>query len=286
MEGLLILIGLWVLDIVIKKVAANKKAEQQRKLDEQRQQTMQQYEPDDSGSEGYDEDDEQDYEEPEARPSRSLQDLVRQFEEAQRQATQGNIEPPVPPTPTAPQANRPQRDPNEPLTFRDIAEVVVDMDVVDVEFLMDEFDISEGTAITVLDDLQKHRIVGRDMGTGECDVLVHDLDELDNLFNRETRTESAPEAAEAPEVPDARQQELERQRELNALEERAKSARESAAAFSSAQPVMESVEGETPAKHRPPLVSTCNINDVRKGFIWAKVIDEPRFKRRWSAQYR
>jgi hypothetical protein len=25
---------------------------------------------------------------------------------------------------------------------------------------------------------------------------------------------------------------------------------------------------------------------VRKGFIWAKVLDEPRFKRRWSAQYR
>lgn len=286
MEGLLILIGIWVLDIVIKKVAANKKAEQQRKLDQQRQQTMQQYEPDDSGSEGYDEDDEQDYEEPEARPSRSLQDLVRQFEEAQRQATQGNIEPPVPPTPPAPPAKRPQRDPNEPLTLRDIAEVVVDMDVVDVEFLMDEFDISEGTAITVLDDLQKHRIVGRDMGTGKCDVLVHDLDELDNLFNREAHSAKAPEAAEAPEVPDARQQELERQRELNALEERAKSARESAAAFSSAQPVTESVEGETPAKHRPPLVSTCNINDVRKGFIWAKVIDEPRFKRRWSAQYR
>ena len=159
------------------------------------------------------------------------------------------------------------------------------MDVVDVEFLMDEFDISEGTAITVLDDLQKHRIVGRDMGTGECDVLVHDLDELDNLFNRETRTESAPEAAEAPEVPGARQQELERQRELNALEDRAKSAREDAAA-ASLQPANESVEGEAPAKYRPPLVSTRNINDVRKGFIWAKVIDEPRFKRRWSTQYR
>lgn len=283
MEGLLILIGLWVLDIVIKKVAANKKAEQQRKLDEQRQQTMQQYEPDDSGSEGYDEDDEQDYEEPEARPSRSLQDLIRQFENAQREAEQGNIEPPTPPDPLA---KRPQRDPNEPLTLRDIAEVVIDMDVVDAEFLMDEFGLSEGTAITVLNDLQKHRIVGRDMGTGECDVLVHDLDELDNLFNRETRTESAPEPAETPEVQEARQQELERQRELNALEERAKSTRESAAAFSSAQPVTESVEGETPAKHRPPLVSTCNINDVRKGFIWAKVIDEPRFKRRWSAQYR
>lgn len=274
MEGLLILIGLWVLDIVIKKVAANKKAEQQRKLDEQRQQTMQQYEPD--------EDDEQDYEEPEARPSRSLQDLIRQFENAQREAEQGNIEPPTPPDPLA---KRPQRDPNEPLTLRDIAEVVIDMDVVDAEFLMDEFGLSEGTAITVLNDLQKHRIVGRDMGTGECDVLVHDLDELDNLFNRETRTESAPEVAEAPEVPDARQQELERQRELNALEDRAKSAREDAAA-ASLQPANESVEGEAPAKYRPPLVSTRNINDVRKGFIWAKVIDEPRFKRRWSTQYR
>ena len=37
---------------------------------------------------------------------------------------------------------------------------------------------------------------------------------------------------------------------------------------------------------RAPAVSTRNIADVRKGFIWAKVLDEPRFKRRWSAQYR
>jgi hypothetical protein len=37
---------------------------------------------------------------------------------------------------------------------------------------------------------------------------------------------------------------------------------------------------------RKPAVSTRDIADVRKGFIWAKVLDEPRFKRRWSAQYR
>ena len=37
---------------------------------------------------------------------------------------------------------------------------------------------------------------------------------------------------------------------------------------------------------RAPLVSARSLADVRKGFIWAKVLDEPRFKRRWSAQYR
>lgn len=284
MEGLLILIGIWVLDIVIKKVAANKKAEQQRKLDEQRQQSMPQYQQDDG--EEFDDSEEGDFAEPEGKTPRSLQDLIRQFEEAQTQAAQGNIEPPVPPAPPSPPARRPQRDPNEPLTFKDIAEVVIDLDVVDVEFLVDEFDLSEGTAITVLNDLQKHRIVGRDMGTGECDVLVHDLDELDNLLNREKRAERLPETEEESEAPDARQQELERQRELNALEERAKSARETAHSSSDMDYTGEPDEGEKPAKRRAPAVSTQNIADVRKGFIWAKVLDEPRFKRRWSSQYR
>ena len=214
-------------------------------------------------------------------PPRSLQDLIRQFENAQRQATQGNIEPPTPPV---------HRKHPEQLTLRDIAEVVIDVDFINLEFLMEEFDVDENTAAEMLMDLQAHRIVGRDMGEGECDVLVHDLEELDNLLLREKIAEQARKQKESQRQAqndaedEARRRELERQRELNSLEERAKSARESAAAIASMDPAEASAEG-TPTV-RKPLVSTRNLADVRKGFIWAKVLDEPRFKRRWSAQYR
>ncbi len=270
MEGLLILIGIWVLDIVIKKVAANK--------NKQRQQS-EQYQPD--------EDDEYESQE-EAQghtPPRSLQDLVRQFEEAQREASQGTYVPPAPPVNT-----RRHRD---TLTLRDIAEVVIDVDVVNLEFLMDEFEVDENTAAEMLMALQAHRIVGRDMGEGDCDVLVHDMEELDNLLNRAHRQAEEPvpepDANPADEAEDARKQELEqrrlveRQRQLNELEDRARAARESAAAVSAglAEP-----ESDAPVTTRKPLVSTKSIADVRRGFIWAKVLDEPRFKRRWSTQYR
>ena len=266
MEGLLILIGIWLLDVVIKKVAASRN---------KRQQQPPQYQPEDDDSyESQDETQEQ-------RPPRSLQDLIRQFEDAQRQATQGNIEPPTPPV---------QRKHSEQLTLRDIAEVVIDVDFVNLEFLMESFDVDENTAAEMLMDLQAHRIVGRDMGEGECDVLVHDLEELDNLLLREKIAEQARKQKESQRQAqndaedEARRRELERQRELNSLEERAKSARESAAAIASMDPAEASAEG-TPTV-RKPLVSTRNLADVRKGFIWAKVLDEPRFKRRWSAQYR
>ena len=268
MEGLLILIGIWVLDIVIKKVAANRREQQQR------QQQVPQYQTDD---EEIDESEEQ------AQghiPPRSLQDLIRQFENAQRQATQGNIEPPTPPV---------QRKHAEQLTLRDIAEIVIGVDFINLEFLMEEFDVDENTAAEMLMDLQAHRIVGRDMGEGDCDVLVHDMEELDNLLLHEKRAEQEREEplrqAQGDmdsEMDELRRKELERQRELNALEERAKSARESAAAFMG----NDVVSGTEQAPRRAPLVSTKNLTDVRKGFIWAKVLDEPRFKRRWSAQYR
>ena len=264
MEGLLILIGIWVLDIVIKKVAANRREQQQ-------QQVPPQYQTDD---------DELDESEEQAQghtPPRSLQDLIRQFENAQRQATQGNIEPPTPPV---------QRKHAEQLTLRDIAEVVIGVDFIDLEFLMEEFDVDENTAAEMLMDLHAHRIVGRDMGEGTCDVLVHDMEELDNLLLHEKRAEQERESAarehHETEMDELRRKELERQRELNALEERAKSARESAAAFMG----NDVVSGTEQAPRRAPLVSTRNITDVRKGFIWAKVLDEPRFKRRWSTQYR
>jgi len=217
-----------------------------------------------------------------AAPPRSLQDLIRQFENAQREAEQGNIEPPTPPV------EEPHRDPSEPLTLRDIAEEVIGEDVIDLEFLMDSFDVDENTAAEMLMDLQAHRIVGRDMGEGECDVLVHDLDELENLLNRTDSQTSSSKKNEATEQvrqdadEDVHKAELERQRELNELEARAKAARENAAAIAA----VSADDDETPIRRHAALVSTKNIADVRKGFIWAKVLDEPRFKRRWSTQYR
>lgn len=253
----LIFIGIAVVVAIIQSMA-NKAKEQQKPLPRQR--NAEPAEPQ------------------EHQPPRSLQDLIRQFENAQRQATQGNIEPPTPPVE--------RRDPNQQLTLRDIAEVVIGVDFINLEFLMEEFDVDENTAAEMLMDLQAHRIVGRDMGEGDCDVLVHDMEELDNLLNHEKRAEQERKEALRQEQNDiedeARRRELERQRELNALEERAKSARESAAAFMG----NDVASGTEQAPRRAPLVSTKSLNDVRKGFIWAKVLDEPRFKKRWSAQYR
>ena len=253
----LIFIGIAVVVAIIQSMA-NKAKEQQKPLPRQR--NAEPAEPQ------------------EHQPPRSLQDLIRQFENAQRQATQGNIEPPTPPVE--------RRDPNQQLTLRDIAEVVIGVDFINLEFLMEEFDVDENTAAEMLMDLQAHRIVGRDMGEGDCDVLVHDMEELDNLLNHEKRAEQERKEALRQEQNDiedeARRRELERQRELNALEERAKSARESAAAFMG----NDVASGTEQAPRRAPLVSTKSLADVRKGFIWAKVLDEPRFKKRWSAQYR
>jgi hypothetical protein len=270
-EGLLILIGIWVLDIVIKKVAANRRKQQQ---------LPPQYHPTDDDTE------EQETEQ-RAHSPRSLQDLIRQFEEAQRQAAQGNIEPPTPPVER-------RRDPNKPITLRDVAEAVIEVDTVDIDFLMDTFEVDEEVAGQMIVALQKHRIIGREMD-GECDVLVHDMDELENLFLHEqraseerTREENEAKLQAERDRMEARhaeqQRELERQRELNALEERAKSAREAAGTDLAALAAADSTNVTQP--RRSPAVSTKNIADVRKGFIWAKVLDEPRFKRRWSAQYR
>ena len=267
METLIFIAIAVIITIIQKKL--EKAKEQQNQLPRHQEQHRENGEADD------------DTQEAEHQPPRSLQDLIRQFENAQRQATQGNIEPPTPPV---------HRKHPEQLTLRDIAEAVIEVDYIDLEFLMEEFDVDENTAAEMLMDLQAHRIVGRDMGEGECDVLVHDLEELDNLLLREKIAEQARKQKESQRQAqndaedEARRRELERQRELNSLEERAKSARESAAAIASMDPAEASAEGKPTV--RKPLVSTRNLADVRKGFIWAKVLDEPRFKRRWSAQYR
>jgi hypothetical protein len=276
METLIFLAIAAVIAIVENKV---KKAREQKQLPPS--------EPSDYDNE-YAEDSEEEAQEPQVQPPRSLQDLIKQFENAQREAAQGNIEPPTPPVER-------HHDPSKPVTFRDIAEAVIEMDVVDAEFLMEEFNLSEGDAISALNDLQKYRIIGRDMEDGEHDVLVHDMDELDNLLSHERHVTPQQNAEEPTRLQDsaadaeteqARQQELERQRKLNSLEGRAKSARESAAAFTATETSSDTEDGTAPKPRRAPLVSTRSLADVRKGFIWAKVLDEPRFKRRWSTQYR
>lgn len=276
METLIFLAIAAVIAIFENKV---KKAREQKQLPPS--------EPSDYDNE-YAEDSEEEAQEPQVQPPRSLQDLIKQFENAQREAAQGNIEPPTPPVDR-------HHDPSKPVTFRDIAEAVIEMDVVDAEFLMEEFNLSEGDAISALNDLQKYRIIGRDMEDGEHDVLVHDMDELDILLSHERRATPQQNAEEPTglqeptadaEMEQARQQELERQRKLNSLEGRAKSARESAAAFSATETSSDTEDGTAPKPRRAPLVSTRSLADVRKGFIWAKVLDEPRFKRRWSTQYR
>lgn len=266
METLIFIAIAVVITIIQKKL--EKAKEQQNQLPRHQEQHRENGDVDD------------DTQEAEHLPPRSLQDLIRQFENAQRQATQGNIEPPTPPV---------HRKHPEQLTLRDIAEVVIDVDFINLEFLMEEFDVDENTAAKMLMDLQAHRIVGHDMGEGECDVLVHDLEELDNLLSHEKHAEESrnetlrqEQGDNDTEREDAHHKELERQRELNALEERAKSARESAAAFMG----NDTASGTEQAPRRAPLVSTKSLADVRKGFIWAKILDEPRFKRRWSAQYR
>ena len=268
METLIFIAIAVVITIIQKKL--EKAKEQQNKLPRHQEQRRENGDVDDDTQETNS-------------PPRSLQDLIRQFENAQRQATQGNIEPPTPPV--EPKTHRF----SEELSLRIIAEVVIEVDVVNLEFLMEEFDVDENTAAEMLMDLQAHRIVGRDMGEGECDVLVHDLEELDNLLSHEKRAEQERKEAlrqaqgdTDSEMEELRRKELERQRELNALEERAKSARESAAAFMG----NDTASGTEQTPRRAPLVSTKSHADVRKGFIWAKILDEPRFKRRWSAQYR
>lgn len=287
MEGLLILVGIYVLDIIIKKVAANK----------QKQSSPREVQRPSQNSESN----------PPKAPS-SLQDLIKQFEEAQRQASQGTLTPDTPPVeelrdeyddrddydddesdeddeidlPTVTPAN-----PNR-ITFKEIAESVIQWEEVSVDYLQQAFGFSEGTAQQVLAELQAHHIVGRDMGAGFCDLLVHDKVELDNLFKREQREAEERRDAEAQEeaLRVRQEAELKHQKELAELEERARQIREQAAQ-GTLPDASEGIEGPCLASsdhktHR----RTFDKAEIRRGFVWAKVLDEPRFKKRWNARTR
>ncbi|PWJ71877.1 MULTISPECIES: hypothetical protein [unclassified Fibrobacter] len=279
MEGLVILIAIYVLDVVIKKVLANKKENRnvppKEPRDVQEQRNPQQSSPSKAGS---------------------LQDLIRQFEEAQRQASQGTLTPETPPIedldedyeddedevdlPTVTPAN-----PNR-ITFREIAESVIQWEEVSVEYLQEAFGFSEGTAQQVLAELQAHHIVGRDMGEGFCDLLVHDKTELENLFKREQREAEELQAAQAQEAAlhARREAELKHQQELAELEERARQLREQAGQINDGS---ESIGAPclSNADHRRHTRSF-NKAEIRRGFVWAKVLDEPRFKKKWNSRIR
>ena len=161
MESLLIFIAIFVIDALIKRANAKKKSEQQ-----------QQHAPtDDSMQEFEEERDDENFDEnedspPETKPfaARKLQEYIKQFEEAQREAAQGTMESPMPPP--IPESHHRM---GNHVTMREVAENIIQLDVIDIEYLMDEFGMSKGSAIEMINLLQQHRIIGHDMGEGEYD---------------------------------------------------------------------------------------------------------------------
>lgn len=282
-DKLILLIIAVVIDQLIKRAKAKKK----KSLEQQKQNAPET----DSTLESEDVDEDEDYEEntnegeapPRPSANRKLQEYIKQFEEAQREAAQGTMAPPTPPP-----VKFDQTDPYLPHTLRELAEEVILSDVVDAEYLMEEFEMTEGEAISTLNELEKLRVIGRDMGNGEHDVLVHDVTELNNLFMREQKgtvskpgpnVMAAPASATSPAAND-------KQSQLKILEERARKAREEAAAASRQRDLengytTDSSEIADPLTKRT-AVRSISRESVRRGFIWGKVIDEPRFKRRWS----
>ncbi|MCQ2120980.1 MAG: hypothetical protein MJY78_04020 [Fibrobacter sp.] len=302
MESLLILIGIFVVNAVIKSMATKKKSSSERNhLPPTRRMSSENDEGD-----GLDETEQSPDAGSHSAP-RNLQDLIRQFQEAQRQASQGTYVPPTPPVEDDDEDDeRPVVKPANSghFSFKEIAESVIQWEEVSVSYLCDAFGFSKATALKVLGELQKHKIVGRDMGDGFCDVLVHDKVELANLFKREQleakkamQEELARKKAELQskwkrkaETPNdliETNAELERQRKLNKLEARAREARENAG-ISNNGIASEGISGESDvnAVNKPHFRLSRNIGDIRRGFIWAKVLDEPRFKRRWNQHFR
>ena len=313
MESLLILIGIFVVNAVIKSMAAKKKSSSERNhLPPTRRMPSE----NDDGN-GLDETEQSPDAGSHSAP-RNLQDLIRQFQEAQRQASQGTYVPPTPPVEDDDEDDEDERPVVKPansghFSFKEIAESVIQWEEVSVSYLRDAFGFSKATALKVLEELQKHKIVGRDMGDGFCDILVHDKVELANLFKREqleakkalqkelarkkaelqskwklkTETPKASIETNVPNAVNGIDAELERQRQLNELEARAREAREHAGTdLAEAAALASSENGEGAAKRHAPMLSSKSIGDIRRGFLWAKVIDEPRFKKRWSARAR
>jgi hypothetical protein len=270
MESLLIFIAIFVIDALIKRASAKKKALEEKQLHE---------DPDNTANKEFDESDEA----PPGKPtsvSRKLQEYIKQFEEAQREASQGTMESPMPPS--IPENYHRLGD---QVTMREVAEDIVEQGIVDIDYLKIEFEVSEARAIELINELQQHSIIGHDMGDGVYGVLVQDIDELNNLLSHEVTAQSAKATETTPE-PSVESDLDDKQSQLKILEERARKAREEAALASRQSDIENGYSDEAiedaPLQKRP-TVRSISRESVRKGFIWGKIIDEPRFKRRWTA---
>jgi hypothetical protein len=276
MESLLIFIAIFVIDALIKRASAKKKALQDKQHNEE--------DYDSSANEEFDEN-EQPSLEPSPSANRKLQEYIKQFEEAQREAAQGTMESPMPPA--IPENYHRLGD---QVTMREVAEDIVQQGIVDIDYLKIEFEVSEARAIELINELQQHRIIGRDMGDGAYDVLVQDIDELNNLLSREQKAEALAQTATAKSEQFTSPTASDKQSQLKILEERARKAREEADEAARKSDLENGYTGD-PAEIAESLtkrtaVRSISKESVRRGFIWGKVIDEPRFKKRWTAYSR
>ena len=270
MESLLIFIAIFVIDALIKRANAKKKALEEKQLNE---------DSDETANEEFDESEEPSLE-PSPSANRKLQEYIKQFEEAQREAAQGTMESPMPP-PIPENYHRL----GDQVTMREVAEDIVEQGVVDIDYLKIEFEVSEARAIELINELQQHRIIGRDMGDGAYDVLVQDIDELNNLLSHEQKAEVFAQAATTK--PSASTAASDKQSQLKILEERARKAREEAAEAARLSDIENGYSGEPSENaallNKRTVVRSISRESVRRGFIWGKIIDEPRFKKRWTA---
>ena len=272
MESLLIFIAIFVIDALIKRANAKKKALEEKQLHE---------DSDETENEEFDESEEPSLEQsPSA--NRKLQEYIKQFEEAQREAAQGTMESPMPP----PIPENYHRLGNQ-VTMREVAEDIVQQGIVDIDYLKIEFEVSEARAIELIHELQQHRIIGHDMGDGAYDVLVQDIDELNNLLAHEQKAEVFAQASTTTPKPSASTAASDKQNQLKILEERARKAREEAAEAARRSDI-ENGYSVDPSEIADPInkrtvVRSISRESVRRGFIWGKIIDEPRFKKRWTA---
>jgi hypothetical protein len=274
MESLLIFIAIFVIDALIKRANAKKKALEEKQLHE---------DSDETENEEFDESEDTSLKPPPS-ANRKLQEYIKQFEEAQREAAQGTMESPMPP-PIPENYHRL----GDQVTMREVAEDIVQLGAVDIEYLKTEFEVSESRAIDLIYELQQHRIIGHDMGDGAYDVLVQDIDELNNLLSHEKAAPIAKATVTKPE-PIAKPSANDKQSQLKILEERARKAREEAAAAARQSDIENGYTGD-PAEiadslNKRTAVRSISRESVRRGFIWGKVIDEPRFKKRWTAYSR
>ena len=276
MESLLIFIAIFVIDALIKRASAKKKALQDKQRNEE--------DYDSTANEEFDEN-EQPSLEPSPSANRKLQEYIKQFEEAQREAAQGTMESPMPP-PIPENYHRL----GDQVTMREVAEDIVQQGFVDIDYLKIEFEVSEARAIELINELQQHRIIGRDMGDGAYDVLVQDIDELNNLLSREQKAETVAQTSAAKSEQFTSPAASDKQSQLKILEERARKAREEADEAARKSDLENGYTGD-PAEIAESLtkrtaVRSISRESVRRGFIWGKVIDEPRFKKRWTAYSR